>query len=182
MRKTGLLFIMTLILMSSGVESPTVGMNRAVGQIDFVNAVEANDLQAVDAGIKRIMSYLDKPGGPGEDGKIMFQMLLDILPQIAVEKTFSLDFTRNLEKAKVIFKSTSIFNPDGIAYLQKAYQQINSGKIFQMPDSIKSIQDAVNYIKVELANARKDLAAGQTKSCGQRLLEIAVMIVTPMVS
>lgn len=180
MRLTGLLFIMTLILSAISLESPIVDMNAAIRLIEVFDTAEPNDLQALDAGIKKIMSYLDKPGGPGEDGKIMFKMLLDILPQVAAKATLSTDFTRNLEKAKQIFNSTSIFNPDGIALLHKAYQQISSGNNFRMPESVKSIQDAVNSIKVELANARKDLAAGQTQSCGQQLLEVAIMIVTPM--
>ena len=69
---------------------------------------------------------------------------------------------------------------DGPVYLHKAYRLINDGKDFQMPSSISEIQDAVNYAKMELASARKDLKVGKTDSCVKRLLEIAVMIVTPM--
>ena len=69
---------------------------------------------------------------------------------------------------------------DGAVYLHKAYRLINDGKDFLMPSSISEIQDAVNYAKMELASARKDLKVGKTDSCVKRLLEIAVMIVTPM--
>jgi len=49
-----------------------------------------------------------------------------------------------------------------------------------MPSSISKIQDAVNYGKMELATARKNLKVGKTDSCVKKLLEIAVMIVTPI--
>jgi hypothetical protein len=141
---------------------------------------EATDKAEVNAKIKKIASYLDKPGDPGSDGKIMLTLLLEAILETAPDTGFLPEFTENMEKAKDISDSTSLFNPDGAVYLHKAYRLINDGKDFQMPSSISEIQDAVNYAKMELASARKDLKVGKTDSCVKRLLEIAVMIVTPM--
>ena len=140
----------------------------------------ATDLSKVDSKIKKVASYLDTPGGPGSNGKIMFTLLLESILDIAPDTTYPPEFTANMEKAKEIADTTSVFNPDGIDYLNKAYRLINDGKDHQMPDSISEIQDAVDYAKMELASARKDLKAGKTDSCVNRLLDIAVMIVTPM--
>ncbi|MDH5384225.1 MAG: hypothetical protein OEY18_05905, partial [Candidatus Aminicenantes bacterium] len=49
------------------------------------NFVEAADKAEVDAKIKKVASYLDKPEGPGADGKIMFTLLLEAILQAAPE-------------------------------------------------------------------------------------------------
>ena len=141
---------------------------------------ESTDLSQVDAKIKKITSYLDKPGGPGSDGKIMFALLLEAILETTPDTSFPPEFSENMEKAKEIADSTSLLNPDGKDYLDKAYRLINDGKDYQMPSSISSIQDAVENAKIELNSARKDLKAGKTDSCVIKLLGVAVMIVTPM--
>ena len=145
--------------------------------IDFVEATAQTD---IDAKIKHIASYLDKPEGPGSDGKIMVTLLLEAILQAAPDTGFPPEFAENMEKAKEISDSTSVLNPDGIVYLHKAYQLINAGNDFQMPSSIREIQDAVNQIKMDLATARKKLKSGQTDACVKGLLEVALMIVTPV--
>jgi hypothetical protein len=145
----------------------------------IVNFVEPVDKSEVDAKIKKIASYLEKPGGPGSDGKIMFTLLLESILQAAPETGFPPEFTENMKKAKEISDSTSLFDPNGVVYLHKAYRLINSGRDFQMPDSISEIQDAVNYGKMVLATARKNLTVDKIDDCVRNLLEIAVMIVTP---
>ena len=142
--------------------------------------VEATDQTDVDTKIKQVASYLDKPGGPGSDGKIMFALLLEAILQAAPDTGFLPEFVENMKKAKEIADSTSLFNPDGVVYLHKAYRLINSGNNFQMPGSISEIEDAVNYIRMELATARKNLKVGQMDACVKILLNVAVMIVTPM--
>ncbi len=142
--------------------------------------VKATEKADVDAKIEKIASYLDQPGGPGSDGKIMFAMLLEAILETAPGTDFPPEFSKYIEKAKDISESTSLFNPEGTDFLHKAYRLINDGKDYQMPDSISKIQDAVNYAKMELASARKDLKVGKADSCAKRLFGIAVMIVTPM--
>jgi hypothetical protein len=142
--------------------------------------VKAADQTDVDAKIKQIASYLDKPGGPGEDGKTMVTLLLETILQAAPETGFSPEFVENMNKAKEISDSTSVLNPDGIVYLHKAYRLAHSGNDFEMPGSIREIQDAVNYIRMELASARKSLKAGKTDACIKTLIEVALMIVTPV--
>lgn len=138
------------------------------------------DKSAVDEKIKDIAAYLDKPGGPGSDGKIMFSLLLEAILEAAPETDFPPEFSANMEKAKQLADSTSIFNPDGIVYLHKAYRLINGGEDFIFPESINEIQDAANYIRMELAASRKNIRVDQMESCIKGLLKVAIMIVTPM--
>lgn len=140
----------------------------------------ATDKAKIDKKIKEIVSYLDKPGGPGSDGKIMFALVLEVILDIAPETSFPPEFISNMKKAKDIADSTSLFNPEGVAHLHKAYRTTNDGKDYQIPGSISKIQDAVDHAKLEFASAREDLKADKTESCVKRLLGLAVMIVTPM--
>jgi hypothetical protein len=143
----------------------------------FARSTEKAD---VGAKIKQIASYLEKPGGPGSDGKIMFTLLLEAILLVAPDTGFPPEFVENMEKAKEISDSKSLFDPDGVVYLHKAYRLANSGNDFQVPDSIKEIQDAVNYIRMELATAEKNLRVGKADDGVRKLLGAAVMIVTPM--
>lgn len=138
------------------------------------------DLSEVDGKIKKVISYLETPGGPGSNGKIMFTLLLESILDAAPHTSYPPEFIANMEKAKDIADTTSLLDPDGIDCLRKTYRLINDGKDHQMPDSISEIQDAVDYAKIELTSARKDIKAGKIDSCVKRLLDIAVMIVTPM--
>ena len=147
----------------------------------FMSALaDATDLSDVDAKIEKIASYLETPGGPGSDGKIMFTLLLEAILETAPDTGFPPEFTKNIEKAKDISESTSLFNTNGTVYLHKAYRLINDGKDYEMPGSISEIQDAVNHAKLEFTSARNDLKDGKADACAKRLLGIAVMIVTPM--
>jgi hypothetical protein len=162
MRKTA--FILTLIF----------------GFVLMSSLIEGVDQTDVDTKIKQAASYLEKPGGPAEDRKIMVTLLLEAILQAAPDTGFPPEFVENMKKAKEISDSTSVLNPDGIVYLHNAFRLINSGNDFEMPGSIKEIQDAVNYIRMELASARKNLKAGKMDACVKILLEAALMIVTPM--
>ena len=141
----------------------------------------AMDKPDLDAKIKKIASYLDRPGGPGEDGKLMVTLLLEAILEAAPETGFPPEFAQNMGKAKEISDSTSVLDPDGIAYLHKAYRLVNSGGDFEFPSGIKEIQDAVDRIKIELAAAREKLKSGQTDACVKTLLEVVLMVVTPVV-
>jgi hypothetical protein len=139
-----------------------------------------NDQTDLDAKIQQVVSYLDKPGGPGEDGKTAVTLLLEAILEAASETGFPPAFIENMNKAKEISDSTSVLDAEVIVHLHKAYRLINSGNDFEFPSSIKEIQDAVDHIKGELATAREKLKSGQTDACVKTLLEVVLMIVTPV--
>ena len=142
---------------------------------------EEVDKEAVAAKIKKISSYLDKqPEGPASDGVLMFHLLLDAILETAPGTNFPPEFTENMRKAKEISEAESFLSPDGVVYLHKARRLINDGKEFQMPSSISEIQDAVNYAQIELGWAQKYIGLGKNEDCIRKLLDVAVMIVTPM--
>lgn len=141
---------------------------------------EAAGQTPIDAKIKQVISYLDRPEGPGECGIAMVTLLLEVILEAAPETGFPPEFSQNMKKAKEIHGSTSILNQDGTAYLHKAYRLVNSGTDFEFPGRIKQIQDAVDHIKGELAAAGEKLKAGQTDAGVKMLLEVVLVIVTPV--
>lgn len=141
---------------------------------------ETVDKDSVAAKIKEIASYLDKPGGPGSDGILMFHMLLDAIIEITPDTRFDPEFMENMKKAREIAENESFLDPDGVVYLHKARRMINKGEDFTMPSSISEIKDAVNYARIELGWARKYIDLGNKEGCIRKLLDVAVMIVTPM--
>ena len=142
--------------------------------------MEGADKAQIDEKITKAISYLGKPGDSDSDGKMTFKLIMDAISLAAHETKYPSEFGKNVEKAKSIFDATSILNPEGLVHLRKSYRLIHSGKDFEMPSHISSIADAVDYAKVQLAAARKDLDADKADECTRKLVEIAVMIVTPM--
>jgi len=107
--------------------------------------------------IEKIKSCLERPGGPGPDGDLIFTWLLEAILEAAPETGYPPGFAENIKKAKESTDAKVLFNPEGFVYLNKAYRLINDGRDFVMPDSITSIQDCVHYARVKLASARENL-------------------------
>ncbi|OGD19722.1 MAG: hypothetical protein A2Y69_06795 [Candidatus Aminicenantes bacterium RBG_13_59_9] len=145
------------------------------------SALEGMDTRELQTKIEKIKSCLERPGGPGPDGDMMFNWLLEAILQAAPETGFPPEFTENMKKAKEHTDTKSMFNPDGYVYLNKAYRLINEGHDFEMPDSISDIQDIVNYAIMKLASARENLKPYKVDlaACVKELVFVAVMIMAP---
>ena len=141
--------------------------------------VAVTDTEKIDAKIKRAADYCLDPK-PGEDCKAGFKLLVEAIEMAAPDTEFPAEFGEKMSEAKKLFDSTSVFNEEGIALLNESYLLVNSGKEFQMPDSISSIQDAVEYAHKQIDTARKNLKQGKTDECVRIIMEISIMIVTPM--
>ena len=160
----------------------TNAFSLAVALVGFVlvGQMEAAEKGEIDAKITKAVSYLGEPGERDSDGKMAFKMIMEAISLAAPETKYPAEFGENIEKAKSIFDAQSILSSEGQAHLRKSYRLINSGKDFEMPSHVSSIADAVAYAKVQLAAAKKDLETDMMDECARKLVEIAVMIVTPM--
>jgi hypothetical protein len=138
------------------------------------------DIAKIDAKIDEAMSHFFGPATPGADSKKGFICLIDALEMATPHTGFGEDFLDKIKEANTLFKSTSIFNEDGIAFLQGGYKAINSGKDFEMPKEISSIEDARDYARKQVVTAKKYLKESDFDESVKLLLEVAVLIVTPM--
>jgi hypothetical protein len=94
---------------------------------------------------------------------------------------FGEEFAGKIKKANSLFKSTSIFNEDGVALLHQGYVSINSGKEFKMPDEISTIDDARDYARKQVVSAKNCLKENDFDKSTKLLMEVAVMVVTPKI-
>jgi len=68
----------------------------------------------------------------------------------------------------------------GIALLKESYLLANAGETFQMPESISSVEQTAEYARQQIESARKNLKRGEIGKCARGLLEVALIVVTPM--
>jgi hypothetical protein len=141
---------------------------------------ESVDVDKIQTKIDAAMSHFFGPATPGADAKEGFIYLIDAIEMAAPHTGFGEDFTGKIEKANTLFKSTSIFNEDGVALLHGGFSSINSGKAFEMPKEISSIDDARDYARKQVVSAKNYLKENDFDKSVKLLMEVAVMIVTPM--
>ena len=79
-----------------------------------------------------------------------------------------------------LFGETSIFSQEGVTLLNEAYSSVNSGERFQMPEDISSIEQARDSALRKMEEARKELKQGKIGDSVRSLLEVAIIVVTPM--
>jgi hypothetical protein len=140
----------------------------------------AADTEKIDAKIKRAIDSWRDPKS-FDSCQTGFTLLVDAIVMAAPETEFPAELGEKISKAKKLFNSSSVFNEKGIALLNESYILVTSGKEFQMPDSITSIKRAEEYALEQLDAAREYLKQGKVDECVKILLEIAVMIVTPVI-
>jgi hypothetical protein len=138
------------------------------------------DVDEIDAKIDAAMSHFFGPATPGAGSKKGFIYLIDAIEMAAPHTGFGEEFSGKIKEANTLFKSTSIFNKEGVDLLHEGYISINSGKDFEMPEEILSIEDARNYTRKQVVSAKNHLKESNFDESVKLLMEVAVMIVTPM--
>jgi hypothetical protein len=138
-----------------------------------------SNTEKIDAKIKRaIDSWVDPKSF---DSCITgFKLLVDAVIIAAPEAGFPVEFKENMSKAKKLFNSSSVLNPEGFALLNDSYRMISSRKDFQMPWDLSNPDDSLKYASQRAEMAREHLKQGQTRECVKILLEIVIMYVTPV--
>jgi len=138
------------------------------------------DIEKIDAKIDAAMSHFFGPATPGADSEKGFIYLIDAIEMAAPHTGFGEDFVGKIKEANTLFKKTSIFNEDGVTLLHGGFISINSGKDFEMPKEISSIEDARDYAQKQVVSAKKYLKDSDFDESVKLLMEVAVLIVTPM--
>ena len=142
----------------------------------------ATDFAAIDARIKMAADILLVPPDRQGDVKKGFIFLMEAIAMSAPDTKFPSEFGTKIVAAKQIFESQSIVEVKGATLLRSAWQLINAGKEFQMPASVSNLNQAVEHCRKRIESARTSLKQGKIDDCSRALLEVAIMIVTPMVA
>jgi hypothetical protein len=139
------------------------------------------DVEKIETKIDAAMSHFFGPATPGADSKKGFIYLIDAIEIAAPHTGFGEEFNGKIKEANALFKNTSIFNEEGVAFLHEGYTAINSGKNFEMPEEISSIEDARDYARKQVISAKTYLKKKDYDGCVKLLMEVAVMVATPMI-
>jgi hypothetical protein len=114
--------------------------------------------------------------------------LLDLTSVLTPDNEYRKDIQYRIEVAKELIKKTSLLNDKARQYVSFAYRQMANGAKFEPPKELQEFvtpaelqAKSVKYMKGLLDRAQTSLAAGNTAECAKTLLEIALMIMTPVV-
>jgi len=115
-----------------------------------------------------------------EDKEQGFLLFVESIDLAAAGGSFPAGFQGEIRGALEIFRGGSILDQQGGDKLRKAYTLLNSGKPFQMPAEISSIALAVEYGRTQIRSALAQVKAGKNADAVRPLLEVILMVITPM--
>jgi hypothetical protein len=138
------------------------------------------DVAAIDAKLRTAADYLVDPQRREGDAEKGFMLVVDAIALAVPGTTFPGELGKKIQAAKERLSNRSILDEEGTTLLRGAYHLANSGKEFQMPAGISSIEKAVGYARKQIDEARACLQQGKIDESVKLLLTVAVMIVTPM--
>lgn len=115
-----------------------------------------------------------------EDKDQGFLLFVESIDLATAGGSFPAGFQNEIRAALEIFRRGSILDQQGGDKLRKAYSLLNSGKPFQMPGEISSIAQAVEYGRTQVRSALAQVKAGKNADAVRPLLEVILMVITPM--
>ena len=135
--------------------------------------------EKMEALLKKFSDYLiDK--NVFADCKDGYKYLLEAILLAAADSQFPNEFTDHVMRASQIFKKTNIFNAEGITLLHKAYTLVHEGDEFKVPAGVASGKDAEDYSRKNVQKAINAFKENQPERTVQHLIELAILIVTPI--
>lgn len=115
-----------------------------------------------------------------EDKAQGLPLLVESVDLAAAGGSFPAGLQEEIRGALEFLRRGSIFDQQGGEKLKKAYAPINSGKPFQMPAEKSGINQAVERCKSGIQTALTQVKAGKNAEAANPLLEVILMVITPM--
>lgn len=113
--------------------------------------------------------------------------LLDIAASINPEFEHKDEIKYRIDVAKDLLKNSSIFNDKALQYLSFAYRMMTDGKKYEKPEELDEFvtpaeaeEKARKYAKKLIDEALVHLEDGNVGETAKLLLELVLMIVTPI--
>jgi hypothetical protein len=113
--------------------------------------------------------------------------LLDITSALTPESPYKHDIQYRIDVAKDLFQKESMFNEKGRQYLYLAYRQMTNGRKYERPKELDEFvtpaeaqEKGQKYCQKLVESALAELDAGKPGEAARLLLELVLMIVTPI--
>jgi hypothetical protein len=146
--------------------------------------------QDLEVGIKEASSIFFNPADPSiTSAKIRDALfrLMDIAVTLSQESKYGPDIKNRVDIAKDLFEKDSIFNDKGRQYLSFAYRMMTEGKKYEKPQDLDEFvtpaeaqEKARKYGQRLIEDALSALDQGKKGEAAKRILELVLMIVTPV--
>jgi geranylgeranyl pyrophosphate synthase len=113
--------------------------------------------------------------------------LLDVVATLSSSSQYNDDIKYRIDIAKDLIKNESLFNDKARQYLSFAYRMITNGQKYQKPEELDEFvtpqeaqEKALKYSKALVKKALSELDSGHNEDSAKLLLELVLMIVTPI--
>jgi len=113
--------------------------------------------------------------------------LLDVAASITSTSEYKDDIRYRIDVAKDLFKKDSLFNDKARQYLSFAYRMMTNGRKYQKPEELDEFvspaeaqEKAQKYARKLVEKALASLEDGKKEETAKLLLELVLMIVTPI--
>jgi len=113
--------------------------------------------------------------------------LLDIAASISPDSEYKDEIKYRIDVAKELLKDDSIFNAKARQYLSFAYRMMTDGKKYEKPEELDEFvtpaeaqEKARKYAQKLIDEALSHLEEGNKEETARLLLELVLMIVTPI--
>ncbi len=132
--------------------------------------------------------FFNPAAAPGQDKLLdsLFQ-LLDVAALITTAAAYKEDIQYRIDVAKELFKDDSLFNDKARQYLSFAYRMMTDGKKYEKPAELdvfvtpqEGQEKAMKYAKGLVDRALAELEGGNPGKTAILLLELVLMIITPV--
>ncbi|UCE39885.1 MAG: hypothetical protein JSV17_10385 [Candidatus Aminicenantes bacterium] len=116
----------------------------------------------------------------------LFQFL-DVVVTLTSTSQYKDEISQRIDVAKELIENDSLFNDKARQYLSFAYRMITNGQKFQMPKELDEFvtpseaqEKAMKYSKNLIAESLSELESGHKQKAARHLLELVLMVVTPI--
>ena len=171
MAKRALILFVIISMFISGFRGTSMGLEDTKAKIVDATGVLFNP----DAGPTK-NNILDS----------LFQ-LLDVSASLTTATEYKDDIKYRIDVAKELFKDDSLFNEKARQYLSFAYRMMTNGQKYEKPEELEVFvtpaeaqEKAMKYAKMLVEKALSELDDGNPGETAKILLELVLMIVTPV--
>lgn len=113
--------------------------------------------------------------------------LLDVAVVLTSESQYKQEITRHVDIAKDLIKNKSLFNDKARQYISFAYRMVTNGQKYEKPKELDEFvtpaeaqQKAMKYAKGLIQKSLSDLEAGHEEMAAKLLLQLVLMVITPV--
>lgn len=169
-------------------------MTRKIASLSIITAIISFCLCGFSPDVKdpkaRIVEASHVLFNPPASQEILVDSLIELLEVALVltsQSPYQEEIEHHIDVAKDLIKNTSLFNDKARQYLSFAYRMVTGGQKFLIPEELDEFvtpkeaqQKSPQYVKNLITKSLSALDAGQNESAAKLLLEVVLMVITPV--